>query len=46
MAAHLARTDEGQKNDRINRMQQIYANSFDDEQKVWAGELLEIDSNR
>ena len=45
MANHPARADGGHKNDRINRMLQNYLNSFDDGQKPWAEELLELARN-
>ena len=42
MAAHPAQTRDGRKNDRINRLLQNYLNSFEDDQKAWSEELLEL----
>jgi pyruvate,water dikinase len=42
MAAHPAQTGGHDKKDRINRLLQNYLNSFDDDQKAWAEEMLEL----
>ena len=42
MADHPAQTDDGSKNDRINRLHQNYLKSLEDDQKAWAKELLEL----
>ncbi len=42
MADHPTRAGSHRKNDRINRLHQNYLNSIDDDQKVWAEELLEL----
>ena len=42
MADHLAQTGGRDKKDKINRLQQNYLNSFDDDQKAWSEELLEL----
>ena len=42
MAQHPNPAEGDRKKDRINRLQQAYLNSFDDDQKAWAEELLEL----
>ena len=42
MADHPAQTSGREKKDRINRLCLNYLNSFDDDQKAWAEELLEL----
>jgi phosphoenolpyruvate synthase/pyruvate phosphate dikinase len=42
MAAHPTRTGGRDKKDRINRLLQNYFNCFDDDQKAWSEELLEL----
>ncbi len=42
MADHPAQTGGRDKKDRINRLQQNYLNSFDNDQKMWAEELLDL----
>ena len=42
MADHPAQTSGREKKDRINRLQQSYLNSFDNDQKMWAEELLDL----
>jgi pyruvate,water dikinase len=42
MADHPAQTGGRDKKNRINRLQQNYLNSFDNDQKEWAEELLEL----
>ncbi len=42
MADHPAPTENLHKIDRINRLQQSYLNSFDNDQKMWAEELLDL----
>ena len=42
MADHPAPTETRHKKDRVNRLHQTYFNSFDDDQKGWAEELLEL----
>jgi pyruvate,water dikinase len=42
MADHPAPTEAPHKKDRVNRLHQTYFNSFDDDQKGWAEELLEL----
>jgi pyruvate,water dikinase len=42
MADHPAPTETPHKKDRVNRLHQTYFNSFDDDQKGWAEELLEL----
>ena len=42
MAAHPAQPGDRRKNDRINQLLSNYLNSFEDDQKMWAQELLEL----
>jgi len=42
MAEHPAPAETPHKKDRVNRLHQTYFNSFDDDQKGWAQELLEL----
>ena len=42
MADHPAQTGGRDKKDKINRLYLNYSNSFDDDQKEWAEELLEL----
>jgi len=42
MANHPAQTGGRDKKDRINRLHRNYLNSFEDDQKEWAEELLEL----